>query len=206
MANQIVEVLNSVIETINDNAEEALDRDRQIAEAIKLVYGEIKSLKAIVEKLVAEQNKPAEATDIPESDAANLKAKLGKKSAAPKKAAKSETPAPKPEPTPEPTPEPEAVEEESEEDADEDEVVEEEALDNDANPEEIKSIFQSKSTGRQRIVCMTYLKAADRKSECRLPDKLTWDYCSTIKKDESSSKSAMEQWLEFVVAYEQSNG
>lgn len=204
MANQIVEVLNSVIETINDNAEEALDRDRQIAEAIKLVYGEIKSLKATVEKLVAEQNKPAEVTDIPESDAANLKAKLGKKSAAPKKAAKSEAPAPKPEPTPEP--EPEAVEEESEEDADEDEVEEEEALDNDANPDEIKSIFQSKSTGRQRIVCMTYLKAADRKSECRLPDKLTWDYCSTIKKDESSSKSAMEQWLEFVVAYEQSNG
>lgn len=204
MANQIVEVLNSVIETINDNAEESLDRDRQIAEAIKLVYGEIKSLKTIVEKLVAEQNKPAEATDIPESDAANLKAKLGKKSAAPKKEAKSEAPAPKPEPTPEP----EAVEEESD-DADEDEaeeVEEEEALDNDANPEEIKSIFQSKSTGRQRIVCMSYLKAADRKSECRLPDKLTWDYCSTIKKDESSSKSAMEQWLEFVVAYEQSNG
>lgn len=209
MANQIVEVLNSVIETINDNAEESLDRDRQIAEAIKLVYGEIKSLKAIVEKLVAEQNKPAEATDIPESDAANLKAKLGKKSAAPKKAAKSEAPAPKPEPTPAPAPqpEPEEVEEdESEEEVDEEEEVEEEALDNDANPEEIKSIFQSKSTGRQRIVCMTYLKAADRKSECRLPDKLTWDYCSTIKKDESSSKSAMEQWLEFVVAYEQSNG
>lgn len=205
MANQIVEVLNSVIETINDNAEEALDRDRQIAEAIKIVYGEIKSIKEIVEKLVAEQNKPAEATDIPESDAANLKAKLGKKSAAPKKVAKSEAPAPKPEPTPAPQPEPEEVEEESG-DADEEDVEEEEALDNDANPEEIKSIFQSKSTGRQRIVCMSYLKAADRKSECRLPDKLTWDYCSTIKKDESSSKSAMEQWLEFVVAYEQSNG
>ena len=226
MANQIVTVLTSLIETINNNAEEALKRDRAIAEAIKIEDSRVSELSETVNRLteMVQQllDRPAVAAsddaDISESEAAKLTQLIGTKKvetkpepkAEPKLTRKAATKsAPKPEPQPEPQPEPknESDEEEAEEEIDEEvEEAEEEALDNDSNPDETKSIFQSKSTGRQRIICMNYLKLADRRDECRMPDKLTWDYCSSIKADEKSSKSAMQQWLEFVVAYERTNG
>ena len=229
MANQIVTVLTSLIETINNNAEEALKRDRAIAEAIKIEDSRVSELSETVNRLaeMVQQllNRPAMAasddTDISESDATKLTQLIGTKKvetkpepkAEPKLTRKAATKsAPKPEPQPEPQPEPkdesdeEEAEEAEEEIVEETEAAEEEALDNDSNPDETKSIFQSKSTGRQRIICMNYLKLADRRDECRMPDKLTWDYCSSIKADEKSSKSAMQQWLEFVVAYERTNG
>lgn len=214
MANQIVNVLASIIETINNHEDASLDRAKQIAQAIMQLQSSVDELAERISKL---EVKPAAIdTDISSDDAAKLlgmmkgksteatedeeesedddieaqlKTALEENEKTRKLAAKS-----KPEPKPE------------EEDEEIDEEDEEEALDNVANPDETKSIFQSKSTGRQRIICMNYLKQAGRKSECRMPDKLTWDYCSTIKADESSSKSAIQQWLEFVVAYEQSNG
>lgn len=218
MANQIVNVLASIIETINNHEDASLDRAKQIAQAIMQLQSSVDELAERIGKL---EVKPAAIdTDISSDDAAKLLGMMKGKSTeeteeteseeesedddmkAQLKAAieaneKTRKPAAKPKPQPEPTPE---------EDEEIDEEDEEEALDNVANPDETKSIFQSKSTGRQRIICMNYLKQAGRKSECRMPDKLTWDYCSTIKADESSSKSAIQQWLEFVVAYEQSNG
>lgn len=218
MANQIVNVLASIIETINNHEDASLDRAKQIAQAIMQLQSSVDELAERIDKL---EVKPAAIdTDISSDDAAKLlgmmkgkstketeeneeesedddmKAQLKAAIEANEKTRKSAA-KPKPAPQPEPTPE---------EDEEIDEEEEEEALDNAANPDETKSIFQSKSTGRQRIICMNYLKQAGRKSECRMPDKLTWDYCSTIKADESSSKSAIQQWLEFVVAYEQSNG
>lgn len=213
MANQIVNVLASIIETINNHEDASLDRAKQIAQAIMQLQSSVDELAERIDKL---EVKPAAIdTDISSDDAAKLLGMMKGKSTeeneeesedddmkAQLKAAieaneKTRKSAAKPKPQPEPTPE---------EDEEIDEEDEEEALDNVANPDETKSIFQSKSTGRQRIICMNYLKQAGRKSECRMPDKLTWDYCSTIKADESSSKSAIQQWLEFVVAYEQSNG
>lgn len=219
MANQIVTVLTSLIETINTNAEEALKRDRAIAEAVKIEDSRLSELSETVNRLaeMVQQllNRPAmvasDDADISESDAAKLTQLIGTKKVEPKAEPKQTRKAapkaePKPEPKPEPQPEPEAESDEEEVEEEIDEEVEEEALDNDSNPDETKSIFQSKSTGRQRIICMNYLKLANRRAECRMPDKLTWDYCSTIKADEKSPKSAMQQWLEFVVAYEHSNG
>lgn len=217
MANQIVNVLASIIETINNHEDASLDRAKQIAQAIMQLQSSVDELAERIDKL---EVKPAAIdTDISSDDAAkllgmmkgkseqtaateedseedDLEAQLKTAIEAKEKTRKS---AAKPKPAPQTEPEPE-------EDEEIDEEEEEEALDNVANPDETKSIFQSKSTGRQRIICMNYLKQAGRKSECRMPDKLTWDYCSTIKADESSSKSAIQQWLEFVVAYEQSNG
>lgn len=220
MANQIVNVLASIIETINNHEDASLDRAKQIAQAIMQLQSSVDELAERIGKL---EVKPAAIdTDISSDDAAKLLGMMKGKSteeteeneeesedddmkaqleAAIEANEKTRKPAAKPKPTPAPAPEPE-----EEEDEEIDEEDEEEALDNVANPDETKSIFQSKSTGRQRIICMNYLKQAGRKSECRMPDKLTWDYCSTIKADESSSKSAIQQWLEFVVAYEQSNG
>jgi hypothetical protein len=215
MANQIVNVLASIIETINNHEDASLDRAKQIAQAIMQLQSSVDELAERISKL---EVKPAAIdTDISSDDAAKLLGMMKGKSTeateeneeesedadmkAQLKAAlesneKTRKSAAKPKPQPEPEEEDEEIDEEDEE----------EALDNVANPDETKSIFQSKSTGRQRIICMNYLKQAGRKSECRMPDKLTWDYCSTIKADESSSKSAIQQWLEFVVAYEQSNG
>lgn len=216
MANQIVNVLASIIETINNHEDASLDRAKQIAQAIMQLQSSIDELAERIDKLEVKpaaidtdissddaakllgmmKGKSTEATeDEEESEDADMKAQLKAALESNEKTRKS---AAKPKPQPEPEPE--------EEDEEIDEEDEEEALDNVANPDETKSIFQSKSTGRQRIICMNYLKQAGRKSECRMPDKLTWDYCSTIKADESSSKSAIQQWLEFVVAYEQSNG
>lgn len=214
MANQIVNVLASIIETINNHEDASLDRAKQIAQAIMQLQSSVDELAERIDKL---EVKPAAIdTDISSDDAAKLLGMMKGKSeqaeeesedddmkaqleAAIEANDKTRKPAAKSKPAPQPEPEPE-------EDEEIDEEEEEEALDNAANPDETKSIFQSKSTGRQRIICMNYLKQAGRKSECRMPDKLTWDYCSTIKADESSSKSAIQQWLEFVVAYEQSNG
>lgn len=215
MANQIVNVLASIIETINNHEDASLDRAKQIAQAIMQLQSSVDELAERIDKL---EVKPAAIdTDISSDDAAKLLGMMKGKSteeaseesedadmkaqleAAIEANDKTRKPAAKSKPAPQPEPEEEEDEEIDEED-------EEEALDNVANPDETKSIFQSKSTGRQRIICMNYLKQAGRKSECRMPDKLTWDYCSTIKADESSSKSAIQQWLEFVVAYEQSNG
>lgn len=220
MANQIVNVLASIIETINNHEDASLDRAKQIAQAIMQLQSSVDELAERIGKL---EVKPAAIdTDISSDDAAKLLGMMKGKSTeeteeteeneeesedddmkAQLKASlesneKTRKPVAKAKPAPKPEPE--------EEDEEIDEEEEEEALDNVANPDETKSIFQSKSTGRQRIICMNYLKQAGRKSECRMPDKLTWDYCSTIKADESSSKSAIQQWLEFVVAYEQSNG
>ena len=219
MANQIVNVLASIIETINNHEDASLDRAKQIAQAIMQLQSSVDELAERIDKL---EVKPAAIdTDISSDDAAKLLGMMKGKStketeekeeesedddmkaqleAAIEVNEKTRKSAAKSKPAPEPEPEPE------EEDEEIDEEEEEEALDNVANPDETKSIFQSKSTGRQRIICMNYLKQAGRKSECRMPDKLTWDYCSTIKADESSSKPAIQQWLEFVVAYEQSNG
>lgn len=215
MANQIVNVLASIIETINNHEDASLDRAKQIAQAIMQLQSSVDELAERIGKL---EVKPAAIdTDISSDDAAKLLGMMKGKStkvtedeeesedddmeeqlkAALEENEKTRKPAAKSKPAPQPEPE---------EDEEIDEEEEEEALDNVANPDETKSIFQSKSTGRQRIICMNYLKQAGRKSECRMPDKLTWDYCSTIKADESSSKSAIQQWLEFVVAYEQSNG
>lgn len=217
MANQIVNVLASIIETINNHEDASLDRAKQIAQAIMQLQSSVDELAERIGKL---EVKPAAIdTDISSDDAAKLLGMMKGKSteatedeeesedddikaqleAAIEVNEKTRKPAAKSKPAPQPEPE-------EEEDEEIDEEEEEEALDNVANPDETKSIFQSKSTGRQRIICMNYLKQAGRKSECRMPDKLTWDYCSTIKADESSSKSAIQQWLEFVVAYEQSNG
>lgn len=215
MANQIVNVLASIIETINNHEDASLDRAKQIAQAIMQLQSSVDELAERIDKL---EVKPAAIdTDISSDDAAKLLGMMKGKSteeaseesedadmkaqleAAIEANDKTRKPAAKSKPAQQPEPEEEEDEEIDEED-------EEEALDNVANPDETKSIFQSKSTGRQRIICMNYLKQAGRKSECRMPDKLTWDYCSTIKADESSSKSAIQQWLEFVVAYEQSNG
>lgn len=214
MANQIVNVLASIIETINNHEDASLDRAKQIAQAIMQLQSSVDELAERISKL---EVKPAAIdTDISSDDAAKLLGMMKGKSTEENEATEDEEEsedadmkaqlkaalesnektrksAAKPKP-------------EEEEDEEIDEEDEEEALDNVANPDETKSIFQSKSTGRQRIICMNYLKQAGRKSECRMPDKLTWDYCSTIKADESSSKSAIQQWLEFVVAYEQSNG
>lgn len=216
MANQIVNVLASIIETINNHEDTSFDRAKQIAQAIMQLQSSVDELAERISKLEVKpaaidtdissddaakllgmmKGKSTEATeDEEESEDADMKAQLKAALESNEKTRKS---AAKPKPQPEPEPE--------EEDEEIDEEEEEEALDNVANPDETKSIFQSKSTGRQRIICMNYLKQAGRKSECRMPDKLTWDYCSTIKADESSSKSAIQQWLEFVVAYEQSNG
>lgn len=218
MANQIVNVLASIIETINNHEDASLDRAKQIAQAIMQLQSSVDELAERIGKL---EVKPAAIdTDISSDDAAKLLGMMKGKSTEENEATEDEEesedddikaqlktaieenektrkPAAKSKPAPKP---------EEEEDEEIDEEDEEEALDNAANPDETKSIFQSKSTGRQRIICMNYLKQAGRKSECRMPDKLTWDYCSTIKADESSSKSAIQQWLEFVVAYEQSNG
>ena len=216
MANQIVNVLASLIQSTKQSAEDSLNRDRKLAEAIKLLSAKLdKAIEGIAEIKAAMDAQPVvEAEEeIGDDDAAKLldmlKSETGVKVAKPEpkpepKVAKPEPKVAKPALKTEPQPEPEEIEEEGDEEIDEEE--EEEALDNVANPDETKSIFQSKSTGRQRIICMNYLKQAGHKSECRMPDKLTWDYCSTIKADESSSKSAIQQWLEFVVAYEQSNG
>lgn len=215
MANQIVNVLTSLIQSTKQNAEDSLNRDRKLAESIKLLSAKLdKAIEGMAEIKAAMDAQPVvEAEEeIGDDDAVKLldmlKSETGVKvvKPEPKSAPKS---APKSEPKPEPKPEPKSApkpEPEEEEDEEIDEEEEEEALDNVSNPDETKSIFQSKSTGRQRIICMNYLKQAGLKSECRMPDKLTWDYCSTIKADETSSKPAIQQWLEFVVAYEQSNG
>lgn len=212
MANQIVNVLASLIQSTKQNAEDSLNRDRKLAEAIKLLSTKLDKVIEGMAEIKELKQQPAVEEEIGDDDAAKLlemlKSETEVKTAKPepKPEPKPESkPAPKPAPKPEPKPAPQP-EPEPEEDEEIDEEEEEEALDNVANPDETKSIFQSKSTGRQRIICMNYLKQAGRKSECRMPDKLTWDYCSTIKADESSSKSAIQQWLEFVVAYEQSNG
>ena len=204
MANQIVNILASLIQSTKQSAEDSLNRDRKLAEAIKLLSAKLDKVIEDMAEIKTMKSQPAVEEEIGDEDAAQLldmlKSETGVKVAQPEPKA-TPKPEPKAAPKPEPTPEPE-----EEEDEEIDEEEEEEALDNVANPDETKSIFQSKSTGRQRIICMNYLKQAGRKSECRMPDKLTWDYCSTIKADESSSKSAIQQWLEFVVAYEQSNG
>ena len=214
--------------TIVDNRNDALiaileDRFKSIEERDKkLAAGMQKMYETILE--MQDQIENSSSSDSPTISAADMDKLMGmlktekiekvekveiptpkKVKAEPKAEPKDEPKAepkaePKTEPKPEPKPEPEEVDEEIEEEEAED------AADNESSPNEIKSIFQSKSTGRQRIICMNYLKEAGRKSECRMPDKLTWDYCSGIKKDEADSKPAMEQWLAFVVEYDKQNG
>lgn len=216
----IVDVLSSVITSINnvaqlvkdsvtnfDNHNKALvatleDKFKSIEERDKkLAAGMQKMYETILE--MQEQIENSSSSDSPTISAEDMDKLMGmlrtEKTEKVEKVEKVETPTPKKVKT-EPKPEPEDADEEIEEEK------AEEAADNESRPNEIKSIFQSKSTGRQRIICMNYLKESGRKSECRMPDKLTWDYCSGIKKDEDDSKPAMEQWLAFVVEYDKQNG
>ena len=229
----IVDVLSSVITSINNVAQLVKDSmtivDTHNKALIAILEDRFKSIEERDKKLAAGMQKMYEtilemqeqiennsSSDTPTISAEDMDKLMGMlKTEKSKKVEKVETPTqkkeksepkpepktePKPEPKPEQKPEPEEVDEEIEEEEAED------AADNESSPNEIKSIFQSKSTGRQRIICMNYLKEAGRKSECRMPDKLTWDYCSGIKKDEDDSKPAMEQWLAFVVEYDKQNG
>lgn len=188
---------DALIAILNDRFKSIEERDKKLAAGMQKMYETILEMQ---EQL--ENNPSSDNPNISEGDMDKLMGML--------KAEKSEkdeitTPKkPKAEPKAEPKEEPKEEPEDVDEEIDEEEV--EEASENESSPNEIKSIFQSKSTGRQRIICMNYLKEAGRKSECRMPDKLTWDYCSGIKKDEADSKPAMEQWLAFVVEYDKQNG
>ena len=209
MANQIVTVLSSLISAIHDNDEAAFDRARQIANAIKELQASVESLRQEVAGL-----KVGQSADISDKDAQELMTQLKaaeewqdkpesttKASETPKvepKAAPKTKPTPAPAPKAEPTPEPAA------EPAPKSEPTP--ATKSASDVEELKSIFFSKSTGRQRIICMNYLKLAGRKSECRMPDKLTWEHCATVQADESSDQSALDQWVAFVVDYDKTNG
>lgn len=188
----------ALIAILDDRFKSIEERDKKLAAGMQKMYETILEMQ---EQL--ENNSSSDNPNISAADMDKLMAMLNtEKSEKVEKVEKVEKPTPKKveKPKPEPKPEPEEVDEEIEEE----EV--EEAAENESSPNEIKSIFQSKSTGRQRIICMNYLKEAGRKSECRMPDKLTWDYCSGIKKDEEDSKPAMEQWLAFVVEYDKQNG
>ena len=222
MANQIVTVLSSLISAIHDNDEAAFDRARQIANAIKELQATVESLRQEVAGL-----KLGQSADISDKDAQELMTQLkaaeewqDKPESAPKEAPKasetpktaapkaSETPkaAPKakPEPTPVPAPKVEPKPEPTPSPAPKAEPTP--APKSASDVDELKSIFFSKSTGRQRIICMNYLKLAGRKSECRMPDKLTWEHCATVQADESSDQSALDQWVAFVVDYDKTNG
>ena len=186
----------ALIEILEDRFKSIEERDKKLAAGMQKMYETILEMQEQIEN-----NSSSDTPTISAEDMDKLMGML--KTEKIEKVEKVETPTPKKvkaEPKPEPKPEPEEVDEEIEEEEVED------AADNESSPNEIKSIFQSKSTGRQRIICMNYLKEAGRKSECRMPDKLTWDYCSGIKKDEDDSKPAMEQWLAFVVEYDKQNG
>ena len=217
MANQIVTVLSSLISAIHDNDEAAFDRARQIANAIKELQASVESLRQEVAGL-----KVCQSADISDKDAQELMTQLNaaeewqdkpesttkaepKVSETPKaeptpapapKAAPKASETPKAEPKAEPTPAP----------APKVEPTPAPAPKSASDVEELKSIFFSKSTGRQRIICMNYLKLAGRKSECRMPDKLTWEHCATVQADESSDQSALDQWVAFVVDYDKTNG
>lgn len=188
----------ALIAILDDRFKSIEDRDKKLAAGMQKMYETILEMQEQIENC-SSSNTP----NISADDMDKLMDML--KTEKTEKVEKVEEPTPKkvekakPEPKPEPKPEHEEVDDEIEEE----EV--EEAVENESSPNEIKSIFQSKSTGRQRIICMNYLKEAGRKSECRMPDKLTWDYCSGIKKDEEDSKPAMEQWLAFVVEYDKQN-
>ena len=183
----------ALIAILDDRFKSIEERDKKLAAGMQKMYETILEMQEQIENC-SSSNTP----NISADDMDKLMDML--KTEKTEKVEKVEKPTPKKvEPKPEPKPEPEEVDDEIEEE----EV--EEAVENESSPNEIKSIFQSKSTGRQRIICMNYLKEAGRKSECRMPDKLTWDYCSGIKKDEEDSKPAMEQWLAFVVEYDKQN-
>lgn len=184
---------DALIAILNDRFKSIEERDKKLAAGMQKMYETILEMQEQLENNSSSDNPNISAGDM-DKLMGMLKAEKSEKDeiTTPKK--------PKAEPKAEPKEEPEDVDEEI------DEEEAEEASDNESSPNEIKSIFQSKSTGRQRIICMNYLKQAGRKSECRMPDKLTWDYCSGIKKDEDDSKPAMEQWLAFVVEYDKQNG
>lgn len=216
MANQLVSVLSSLISAIHDNDEAAFDRARQIANAIKELQASVESLRQEVAGL-----KVGQSEDISDKDAQELMTQLkaaeewqNKPESAPKVAPKaSETPKTAPKAAPkakaEPTPEPVAHAQEptpAPAPAPKVEPTPAPAPKSASDVDELKSIFFSKSTGRQRIICMNYLKLAGRKSECRMPDKLTWEHCATVQADESSDQSALDQWVAFVVDYDKTNG
>ena len=180
---------DALIAILNDRFKSIEERDKKLAAGMQKMYETILEMQ--------EQLESNASSDNPNISAEDMDKLMGMLKA--EKSEKDEITTPK-KPKAEPKAEPEDVDEEI------DEEEAEEASENESSPNEIKSIFQSKSTGRQRIICMNYLKEAGRKSECRMPDKLTWDYCSGIKKDEDDSKPAMEQWLAFVVEYDKQNG
>lgn len=184
---------DALIAILNDRFKSIEERDKKLAAGMQKMYETILEMQ--------EQLENNSSSDNPNISAGDMDKLMGMLKVEKSEKAEITTPKkPKAEPKAEPKEEPEDVDEEI------DEEEAEEASDNESSPNEIKSIFQSKSTGRQRIICMNYLKEAGRKSECRMPDKLTWDYCSGIKKDEDDSKPAMEQWLAFVVEYDKQNG
>lgn len=192
---------DALIAILNDRFKSIEERDKKLAAGMQKMYETILEMQEQLENNSSSDNPNISAEDM-DKLMGMLKAEKSEKDeiTTPKKQ-KAE---PKAEPKEEPKEEPNEEQEDVDEEIDEEEV--EEASENESSPNEIKSIFQSKSTGRQRIICMNYLKEAGRKSECRMPDKLTWDYCSGIKKDEADSKPAMEQWLAFVVEYDKQNG
>ena len=196
---------DALIAILNDRFKSIEERDKKLAAGMQKMYETILEMQEQLENNSSSDNPNISAEDM-DKLMVMLKAEKSEKDeiTTPKKP-KAE---PKAEPKSEPKAELKAELKEEPEDVDEeiDEEEAEEASENESSPNEIKSIFQSKSTGRQRIICMNYLKEAGRKSECRMPDKLTWDYCSGIKKDEDDSKPAMEQWLAFVVEYDKQNG
>ena len=188
---------DALIAILNDRFKSIEERDKKLAAGMQKMYETILEMQ--------EQFEDNSSSDNPNISAGDMDKLMGMLKAEKSEKAEITTPKkPKAEPKAEPKEEPKEEPEDVDEEIDEEEA--EEASDNESSPNEIKSIFQSKSTGRQRIICMNYLKEAGRKSECRMPDKLTWDYCSGIKKDEDDSKPAMEQWLAFVVEYDKQNG
>ena len=188
---------DALIAILNDRFKSIEERDKKLAAGMQKMYETILEMQ--------EQLENNSSSDNPNISAGDMDKLMGMLKAEKSEKAEITTPKkPKAEPKAEPKEEPKEESEDVDEEIDEEEA--EEASDNESSPNEIKSIFQSKSTGRQRIICMNYLKEAGRKSECRMPDKLTWDYCSGIKKDEDDSKPAMEQWLAFIVEYDKQNG
>lgn len=202
---------DALIAILNDRFKSIEERDKKLAAGMQKMYETILEMQEQIENNSSSDSPTISAEDMDKlmgmlkTEKSEKVEKVEKVEMPTQKKAKVEPKAEqkaeqKAEPKEEPKEEPEDVDEEI------DEEEAEEASENESSPNEIKSIFQSKSTGRQRIICMNYLKEAGRKSECRMPDKLTWDYCSGIKKDEDDSKPAMEQWLAFVVEYDKQNG